>query len=337
MDIIKTNDNSSQAINSEPSTSDAPSTGPTQTRPFVDSTALLDDPQALRERAQSQGYLFFKQLLPAADLEQVRDDLLNVVNAHGWLDRSQPKQAARVNVPFINETQDIDMRTDIGVSTAMYDDVQKLLSVHKLPHHPQLLRVYETLFGQEVLVHPRHIVRMVTPHRAIVPTPPHQDHPLIQGTEKTWTCWFPVMDCPKKLGGLTVLQGSHKLGCLPIQPAKGAGGITSSLCPNDGQGWAEGDFETGDVLTFTSTTVHKALKCELPGRIRMSFDVRYQPAAEDVETRSILPHCELGWEDIYAGWPETEEAKALQYYWRQHALQMSEYNESLRVPGRRIC
>lgn len=321
----------------QPVTHESVSAGPTQTRPFLDSTDLLNDPEALRERAQAEGYLFFKQLLPAEDLLPVRDDLLDVVDAHGWLDRNHPKADGIVDLDALNKVGEKDMRTDIGVSTAMYDEVQKLYRVHKLPHHPNLLRVYETLFGKEVLVHPRHIVRMVTPHRTVSPTPPHQDHPLIQGTQQTWTCWFPVADCPKTLGGLTVLQASQKLGCLPIQPAKGAGGITSSLCPHDGEGWAEGDFEAGDVLTFTSTTVHKALKCQFPNRIRLSFDVRYQPADQDVESRSLLPHCELNWEEIYATWPDTAEADALKYYWHKYTLEMSEYDESLRIPGRRIC
>jgi hypothetical protein len=41
--------------------------------------------------------------------------------------------------------------------------VQKQESFHCLPHHPRLLALYQTLFGGEVLVHARHIMRLVTP------------------------------------------------------------------------------------------------------------------------------------------------------------------------------
>ena len=173
---------------------------------------------------------------------------------------------------------------------------------------------------------------MVTPHHAIVPTPIHQDYPLIQGAVNTWTCWIPVGDCPRDMGGLTIMRKSHRLGCLPIAPAMGAGGISSILCPNENQ-WVEGDFEAGDVLTFPSYTVHKALPCRFPNRIRLSFDVRYQASGQEVHERSIKPHCDLTWEQIYADWKDD----SLKYYWLKENPPMAEWNESLVQPGRRIC
>ena len=224
------------------------------------------------------------------------------------------------------------MRLDIGVSNAAYDDVQRLESVHRLPHHARLLALYRTLFGGDMLVHPRHIIRLITPHRAMVPTPPHQDFPLIQGTSNTWTCWFPLGDCPREMGGLTVLRSSHRLGYVPIQTARGAGGMAVQLCPGE-RDWVEGDYETGDVLTFPSYTVHRALRCQFKDQVRLSFDVRYQPADEPVEARSLSPHCGLSWEDIYAGW----ERHDLRYYWRDLPLHQSPWDGALHQPTRRIC
>jgi ectoine hydroxylase-related dioxygenase (phytanoyl-CoA dioxygenase family) len=228
--------------------------------------------------------------------------------------------------------READMRTDIGITHAAYDDVQKRESVHRLPHHPALIALYRTLFGREPLVHPRHIVRLPTPHPAMTPTPPHQDFPLIQGTANTWTCWFPVGDCPRTLGGLTVLRASHKLGYLPIRPSLGAGLIASELCPGEDE-WVEGDFETGDVLTFPSLTVHKALPSQFRDRIRLSMDVRYQPADEPVEARSLLPHCGLTWEQIYADW----EADDLKYYWERVETTPAPWDPALLQPSRRLC
>ncbi|MCX6366984.1 MAG: phytanoyl-CoA dioxygenase family protein [Armatimonadetes bacterium] len=227
------------------------------------------------------------------------------------------------------------MRTDIGVSAAAYNDVQKLESVHALPHHPKLLALYKTLFADEVLVHARHIIRMISPHPAVFPTPPHQDFPLIQGTQNTWTCWFPLGDCPRELGSLKVLRGSHKLGYLPLKPAKGAGAIAIQTCPweEHEDDWIEGDFALGDVLTFPAFTVHKALPSQFPDRIRLSFDVRYQPLSEPVEEKSLLPHCGLTWEQVYENWHSDE----LQYYWRRLPLTYSGWNPKLLQPERRIC
>jgi Phytanoyl-CoA dioxygenase (PhyH) len=305
---------------------------PPATQFFIDSTDLLDDPIALRERAAAEGYLFFRKLLPAEAILDVRRDLLGVVDRHGWLLPGQDDLGGALDGEALARVADNDMRLDIGVSHAAYHDVQKLPSMHRLPHHPRLVNLYRTLFGEEVLVHPRHIVRMITNHRVVSPTPPHQDFPHIQGTSNTWTCWFPAGDCPRSMGSLTVLRRSDRLGFLPIEPAAGAGGIAVQLCPGEVE-WVEGDIALGDVLTFPSFTVHKALRTQKPEEIRLSFDVRYQPMSEIVEPGSLQPHCPLTWEEIYAGWADRE----LQYYWKDLPLKFSTFDQTLRKPGRRIC
>ena len=300
---------------------------------WVDSTPLLDDPARLRARADDQGHLFFRGLLPAQDVLRVRAEMLAVVEQFGWRAPGQHALGGMIDVEALNRVAEVELRTDIGVSAAAYAAVQKLESVHRLPHHPKLLSLYETLFGGRVLVHPRHIARMITPHHAMVPTPPHQDFPLIQGTDQTWTCWLPIGDCPRAMGGLTVLRGSHRKGCLPIEPARGAGRIAAQLCPSESD-WVAGDFACGDVLTFPSYTVHKALPSQVTDQIRLSMDVRYQPADQAVEHKSLLPHCNLTWDEIYADWKRDD----LKYYWRREQLELTPFDDTLLRPGgRRIC
>jgi hypothetical protein len=300
---------------------------------FVDSTALLADPAALRERAAEDGYLFFKARLPAAAVLALRAEVLAVVDKYGWRQPGQDALGDLIDYDAINAITDEEMhRTDIGVSADAYHDVQRLEAFHRLPHHPRLREIYRALFARDVLVHPRHICRMITPHKFMVPTPPHQDFPYIQGTANTWTCWFPLGDCPRELGGLTVLKGSHRQGYLPVQPAKGAGGFAVPLCPHETH-WVEGDYAAGDVLTFPSHTVHKALRSQFKNRIRLSLDVRYQPVDEPVDNSSLNPHCPLTWEEIYAGW----KCDDLKYYWRKLPLQISAWDNGYLKPARRIC
>jgi ectoine hydroxylase-related dioxygenase (phytanoyl-CoA dioxygenase family) len=173
---------------------------------------------------------------------------------------------------------------------------------------------------------------MITGHHAMIPTPPHQDFPLIQGTTNTWTAWIPIGDCPLVHGGLTVLRGSHKLGNVPIQHTRGAGGIAVQLCPGE-TAWAQGDYEAGDVLTFSSLTVHKAIKCKIREMIRLSLDVRYQPVDQPVEEASLKPHCDLSWDEIYANWKSDD----LKYYWKSLPLQLIPWDDSHMQPKRRIC
>ena len=301
-------------------------------RRMIDSTPLLKDTDALRTRAGEDGYLFFKQLLPKEDVRAVRRDLLAVVDGYGWRKPGQDAEGGVIDLESLNQVPEEEMRLDIGVSVAAYKTAQKVESLHRLPHHPRLLALYEMLFGTEVLVHARHIARMITGHRAMVPTPPHQDFPLIQGTSKTWTAWIPLGDCPRSMGGLTVLRGTHKLGYVPIQPSKGAGSIAAQTCPWETD-WVEVEYEAGDVLTFPSFTIHKALRCQQKEMIRLSLDVRYQSVDEPIEEGSLNPHTELAWEDIYAGWQRDD----LKYYWKKHELELIPKEEKYLQPGRRIC
>jgi hypothetical protein len=276
--------------------------------------------------------LFFKGRLPREEVLNLRLEMLQIVERYGWRQKDQHDLGGLIDLAALSQVPEEQMRTDIGVSIAAYHDVQKLEALHRLPHHPQLLSLYRSMLGKEILVHARHIARMITAHPSVFPTPPHQDFPLIQGTPDTWTCWIPIGDCPRELGGLTVLKGSHHNGFLPIQPAKGAGGIAVPLCMNEVQ-WVEGDFEAGDILTFPSYTIHKALRCQRKDQIRLSLDVRFQAVDAPVEAKSLLPHCDLTWEEIYAGWKHED----LKYYWQKLPLQLSPWDDAYLQPKRRIC
>ena len=52
---------------------------------FFDATPLLDDPAALRHRAEQDGYLFFKHFLPTEPLLELRRQMLDICASHGWL------------------------------------------------------------------------------------------------------------------------------------------------------------------------------------------------------------------------------------------------------------
>jgi hypothetical protein len=301
---------------------------------FLDSTELLDDPPALQERAEQQGYLFFRGLLPAEDVLTVRRKILEVVAHHGWIaDGSQLMDGIADQAAFSAVPAQVRGFCGGGITKAAYRDVQRLQEFHTLSHHPRLLQVYQTLFGRPVLPHPRNIARVVIPCYDTVPTPPHQDFIHIQGTRKVWTAWFPLGDCPTELGGLSVLAGSHREGILSYKKVDGAGGLEAYLCDLE-YAWAQGPFGIGDVLTFSSQTVHRALPHQAGDRIRLSCDFRYQPADEDIHESSLQVHCGADtWESIYSGWQD----RSLAYYWQDRELRLSEWDERVRWQKDRIC
>jgi hypothetical protein len=326
-------------------------------KPFEDSVPLLSDPEALREKAEREGFLFFKQLLPREPILALRAEILGIIQRYGWLTPGQDPLLGLIEVEAINRIPaDQVLGANYGITIDAYNDVQKLESFHRLPHHPILISAVQTLFGEEVFVHPRHVARTITPHKALVPTPPHQDFPHIQGTSKTWTCWFPLGNCPREMGGLSVLKGSNHNGYIPVVAAKGAGGLAVRMCPSDVE-WMEDDYQVGDVLLFNSFTVHKALPSRFKDRIRLSVDVRYQPLSEPIEVAALSPHGAVegryhdhesiaeedsvkrfgksfGWEDIYKDWQRDD----LKYYWRKRGpQQLMPWDDRYRQPGRRIC
>jgi len=313
-----------------------PAPRPLTKSPLVDSTGILSDPEALRARAEKEGYLFFKHLLPAEYVMECRADILALMDNYGWRAPGQDRFGGLLDTAKVDAIPTTEINS-WGTGEACYRDVQKLPSFHRFPHHPRLLALYRSLFGGEVLVHPRNIARMILPHPDNFPTPQHQDFPHIQGTANTWTCWIPMGDCPRDLGGLTVLRGSYKGGYLPVRQAKGAGGggAAVQLCPWESQ-WLEADYEAGDVLTFHSLTVHKARRSKFKDRLRLSLDVRYQPLADPVEQGSLGLHFkDMTWEEVYRDWKSDDDLK---YYWKKMPLKMAApWDAAYLQEGRRLC
>ncbi|BBH22628.1 hypothetical protein Back11_39730 [Paenibacillus baekrokdamisoli] len=300
---------------------------------FEDSSSLLEHPDQLRERAEEDGLLFFRGLLSRDRVMALRLDIMEILGRSGVMNNQFPLQAGLADVEAVNQyTADELQWNGVGVTRDMYLAIQKLESFHALAHSPELISMYEALFGAAPFIHPRHIGRIMLPHHSSKITPSHQDFLHIQGASNTWTCWTPLGDVPYELGGLAILRGSHKAGLLGVTEAPGAGGLESILCGLDYE-WLSIDYEAGDIVTFHSHTVHKSMPNQLPGRIRVSCDYRYQPEQEDIEAASLLPHGPYTWEELYEDWQRGD----LQYYWKSRKLALSSFDESIRWQKDKIC
>lgn len=304
------------------------------TKTFEDASPYLKDPAALRAKAEEDGYLFLKGLIPIDTVMKLRRDILEILDRRGFLNGSRPLMEGISDLNALHgrlSEEDVNYM-GVGVPENIYREVQKLESFHAVAHEPRLLHLYETLFEEKPFAHPRHIARVMMPHRDLHKTPSHQDFLHIQGSERTWTCWMPIGDATREMGSLSILEGSHKAGLLGVTQAMGAGGLESVLC-GLGYEWAAGDYGAGDLVTFHSLTVHKALPNRLPDRIRLSADMRFQPASEPIEGRSLLPHGAFEWKDLYEGWQRED----LKYYWRNLDFQYKDFDESIRWQKEKIC
>ena len=281
---------------------------------FKDSFSIRNNPTRLRKRADKDGYLFIKRLVEPEAVWQVRHDILSIAKKHGLL-----KPNTNVMDGIANpEVRYIEAACDQWKE--YYTEIQACRSFHQLAHHPNIVALFENLFGKKVLVHPRNISRTIFPNLTKFTTPPHQDYFYIKGTPNTWTLWTPLGDCNDDLGGLAVAPGTHKLGMLDVRKADGAGG---HACPTDPDfKWVYNETSCGDVVMFHSYIIHQGRDNSTVDKIRLSCDYRYQPMDEDVHPSSLLPHFNLKpWEEVYRDWPKNDK---LQFFWK---------NEELKVKG----
>lgn len=271
---------------------------------FQDSTDILTNGVALKERLDNDGYLFVRGLLPAEAIVEVRGRLLKTAAAGGWLDRSRPVEAAIANPASACKDPEAPY---MEVFRSMWVDE----TLHRLRTHPDVLEFFARIFGEPALPHPMFVQRNIFPKRDNFDftTGMHQDKVHIGGATN-YALWAPLGDCPRAKGPLAVAATSHRAGILETKVGSGAGGMDINV-DVPGQ-WVTGSFKAGDVLIFADTAVHQAL----PNRtdeLRMSFDARYQPISQPIAEPNMRPYSGCGsWEEVYAGWSSTDQ----QYYWR---------------------
>ncbi len=288
---------------------------------FKDISALAEDVEALRRKMDEDGFGLFRGLIPRDEVLELRRLILRMFEARGWILPGTDPEEGIVD-PSIDE---VESYASNGADKRAYQDVYRMKEFHQLAHHPAIVGLCEKIFGESVFVHPRNIARLMAPHREAAPTPPHQDYIYIQGTRTTYTCWLPLGDCPRELGGLSLMRGTHKLDILPVRDAAGAGHRTVVLDEVD-HDWVEGDLAAGDAILFHSHTVHRSLPNLTRDRVRLSCDYRYQPLSLPVEEMSLKPHMDLmTWDEAYEGW-DSEEFK---YYWRGLDLEMVGFDWSI--------
>jgi ectoine hydroxylase-related dioxygenase (phytanoyl-CoA dioxygenase family) len=262
----------------------------------------------LRAQIDAHGYVVIRGLLSSNDLNPLLGDVTAVLHQAGWL-RSESDPLDRI------ANRDAACCEDDLAFKPVYDQVFSLPSFHRLPHHPVLQQVMKLLVGPHLLIHPKPVARLIFPNFSRAITPAHQDHTAVAGDEETITAWLPLHDCPIEQGSLRVMDGSHRFG---LQPTAGQ---TGCIPPGTerGDGWVGTEIYAGDLLLFSSLTVHEAAP-NTSNRIRISLDCRFQSYQRPVNPGALVfaGSGRRSWEKTYANWPSDE----LKYYWTQLPLQL---------------
>ncbi len=252
--------------------------------PFIVSDPT-SDAAALRAQMNEYSYLFFRSLVPAEVVLQARHDVLEVLQAAGWLDSSRELMEGIVAPGMEPKTE------GQREYAAVYRQVLQLPRFHDFPAHPALMEIADKLLDAEVMVHPRRIGRITFPGSVKFTTPAHQDYYYIRGSVETYSCWTPLGTCPIELGGLAVLPGSHRQGFIEhnVRHPGAVGGHGVEVDELAGP-WHTDNFGIGDALFFRSYTIHKALPNLTLDQLRLSTDNRYQASADDIDPSALRPH-----------------------------------------------
>ena len=257
---------------------------------------LIDDAVALREKMQRDGYLYLPGYLNRDEVLAAREELTVALEEQGALAPQYPRSE------LIAEQGSV-VRTNPEIAA-------QCRALHRVLYSGAMMQFYAQFFGGQVRHYDYTWLRTVVPGTA---TPPHMDIVYMgRGTHNLLTAWTPLDDIPIEVGGLIVLEKSHRHerindnygrkdvdayctnqrserqsetgsnvqshGWLSKNPVK--------LRERLGGRWLTAQYRAGDLLTFTMNTIHASLNNH-SRRIRLSSDSRYQLASEAVDERWI--------------------------------------------------
>lgn len=228
-----------------------------------DSTPLIDRPEELRARWETDGVLYFRQVVDPAAIAAVRGNYIARLQELGLV-------ASGATEPIWTGLNKVDGKRASKIDDRVWQ---------QLVHEPSFTRPIRAFLGKDPAWVP------IVVHRSAPPVGMpgndmyqgrHQDGVFNFGIEFI-TCWVPLMDIDAQVGGLAVVPGSHQRsyydygeGEIPSQAgAIAPGKIADEL-------WRRPDYKVGDILMFHGMTAHAGLP-NLSDRFRLSIDVRYTP------------------------------------------------------------
>jgi ectoine hydroxylase-related dioxygenase (phytanoyl-CoA dioxygenase family) len=253
-------------------------TGPDKLGTLLDSSSVVNDVEELKTRLERDGYLYIK----------------------GYLDKDKVTKAYDA---LVNKLKD-----QTGFKPEIARDCSE---VQEVLYSGKLVEFYEKLYGEPVRHYDYTWLRVMGPGKG---TNPHCDLPYMgRGTHRHMTCWVPYKKTSYKLGGLMILEGSHKrLDLLENyvyrdvdsycenrerdleKVKKNEWTFSGTLSHNPvairnkfGGRWLVTEFEPGDFLTFGMFVVHASIDNQTESEIRISTDSRYQRASEPIDERWV--------------------------------------------------
>jgi ectoine hydroxylase-related dioxygenase (phytanoyl-CoA dioxygenase family) len=234
---------------------------------FEDAGPHRTDPERLRALAGRDGFLFVRELVRADVVAALRARVLDYARRIGWLDPQFPVADARAALgKRIGHHQDPDwvaLQVDVQGMSEMWA-VGDCVAIHRVLHAVEGRSSYLNLSTANTC-------RVYSPHPDMA-TQPHQDGQYVRMIGEFWTVWIPLGDCPRSLGPLALLAGSHHGG---LREHAGQGIVEGGVAVPAEAVWSTTDFRCGDAVLFRPHTLHCSLPNHSGDRLRLSVDFRY--------------------------------------------------------------
>jgi hypothetical protein len=247
-----------------------------------DSTGLLPNVAALRERMDEDGYLLLRGFHDPEQVLAARRHVLERLAENGQLDPERPLMDA---VPAAGARGAF-----LGGSKA----ITRAAPFLELVESPRVMGFFERFLDGAPRTYDYKWLRVVGPGAF---TGAHYDIVYMgRGTDRVYTVWTPFGDVSFEMGPLAILVGSHRFervretyGRMDVDRDKVVGWFTNDpveMVDRFGGQWQSSEFRAGDVLIFGMYTMHASLN-NRSDRYRISADTRYQRADEPVDERWI--------------------------------------------------
>lgn len=262
-----------------------------------DSSDVAEDFEELRRRLEDDGYLYIPGYLDRDQVLDVRAEITGQLSKDGHLDPDFPESEA-----ICKDGEGLIFCPQIASGSQRVKD---------LLYSGKLTEFYRQLYGEEIKHYDFTWLRAMRPGKG---TNPHCDLPYMgRGTHGHMTCWMPYGDIPYELGGLMILENSHKRMDLlekyvyrdvdsycenrpgaKKKAEEGGWTFTGTLSHNPplvrqtfGGRWLTTEFKAGDLLTFGMFLVHASVDNKTKNTLRISSDSRYQRASEPIDERWV--------------------------------------------------
>lgn len=269
--------------------------GPDSFGSLTSSSDLLHDLTALRQRFAEDGYLYLPGLLNRDEVLAARRSMLERLQEGKMIE-----PGSELMDGIVAEDQ------EAAFMPALAKDNP---AVTKVLYDGPMMAFYEAFFGEPVRHFDYTWVRCKSGGGK--PTVPHYDITYMgRGSKRLMTSWTPMGDVPFEMGGLMILEHSHRHEELKAtygqydvdkvctnredgQPPKHWSGSFGAYDDDAfavqeelGGRFLSAEYKAGDLLVFSMYTMHCSLDNHT-NRFRLSTDSRYQPAADPVDERWI--------------------------------------------------